>query len=1493
MKHLLHTLWICFLLLASSTVAQTTLISSTVNNGGFESGGTGWSTVNGGGNNANKWFIGTTSFCSGAQGAFIGTANTNNTYNTSNTSVSHLYRDITFPAGQSLITLSFDFRGQGESSYDYMRVHVVPTTTAPAAGTLLTTGQVGNTNYNIVANCTNYSITLDPAFAGTTQRIVFTWRNDGSLGTNPAATLDNVTIITQTPPPPGCATITSPGNSTITPCSSGFSLTWNAPTSGSLPSGYKVFLGTNNPPSNLVNGTNIGNVTSYTPSGLLPNTTYYWRIVPTNSGGDATGCAVWSFTTGGACILQVGGTVNACSGNFYDSGGPAANYNNSENSVTTICPTSAGQYINVTFNAFNLESNFDNLVIYNGNSTAAPSLGTFTGSTLPTCIASTSTNGCLTFGFTSDGSVTYSGWDATFTCSSTLPSVLPGSTCANATVSSLPFFAANQTTACYRNDYTNASTGSCGTIYESGEDRVYAITVPSSQCLSITLTNSTTPNIGYQVYNGCPGAAGTTCIGNAGGAQNGTLSGSVTVPAAGTYYVVVDTWSQPFNAEYNIQVNSLGTGPANDLPCNAVQLTLGTTEPGDNTCSSSAGEPTRPSCWDNGVMNTVWYRVTPSGTSLRLRTLAGSLTATQIAVYSGNCTGGLTLVASGCNDDIGTCGSVTNFASEVILSGLTAGTSYLVAVDGNDARVGSFSLLALDGAAQLPPVEGMDCILANPVCNSYFQVADPGYAGFGNYCDLPSFPQSYCLASAERNVVWYRIPINAAGNLVFDLVPNDFNFLDETDYDFAVWRITGAGAVNCTQIAAGNAPPLECNYSGLGITGLNGTADFTAPSSLSALVCPSCGTYNPNPTYNGAYQSQIPVAAGDVLVLAVSNFSNSTSGFRIDFKNSPIGYVGNTATSVTWTGGTNNASTLASNWGGCNSPTCGVDGVIAPFNLINQPRISVNQSFKDLEIQAGATVTIDPGVTVTICGNLINYGNLRCSPTSTILFTNPIAHSIIGNFTGLNALGNLTVTASGVGMQVNLMNDLDLKGTFTTSNTSSIFNANSNNIKVAGNFYNNNGNATFMNVGTGFLEFNGTVAQNYNQGAAQLDLNIVTMNHTGPGVTLQTNLCMKAVTGQLNLTLGKIITNAFEVRQFNRAATSVTTGNTSSFVQGFLRRWIGISGSYDFPLGDAAKGYERANFFFSSGGNIENLLGKFFPFGALPSPSNLTDCGGANLFNFPYLDHGYWQVNAYDAALTKIPGTGSLYNTTLYNLGYTNATGAICWTVMKDAPQNGSWAFDGNCFTGSTAAITRRDGMTGFSNFATGQGGNPLPIELIRFDGFNDGDRNILQWSTATETNNDYFTLKRSVDGIHFESIARLPGAGTSTTLRNYEYADNNPLTGINYYMLMQTDFDGASSNSETIAIKVKAKDFSIVSVRPNPNDGRIFLDFYSDRVGIGYVKVTDLTGRVVKSQLVDLQTELNTFAIELLELSKGIYTLTVVTQDNERVSAPKMIVRQ
>lgn len=111
------------------------------------------------------------------------------------------------------------------------------------------------------------------------------------------------------------------------------------------------------------------------------------------------------------------GSISTCSGTFYDNGGNN-NYSNNQNLVYTICPSTPGAKVRVNFTTFSLDNGFDFLEIFNGNSTAAPSLGAYTGTNGPGIVQATPTNasGCLTFRFTSDFIVRDIGWIGTITC---------------------------------------------------------------------------------------------------------------------------------------------------------------------------------------------------------------------------------------------------------------------------------------------------------------------------------------------------------------------------------------------------------------------------------------------------------------------------------------------------------------------------------------------------------------------------------------------------------------------------------------------------------------------------------------------------------------------------------------------------------------------------------------------------------------------------------------------------------------------------------------------------------------------------------------------------------------------------------------------------------------------------------------------------------------------------------------------------------------------
>lgn len=167
---------------------------------------------------------------------------------------------------------------------------------------------------------------------------------------------------------------------------------------------------------------------------------------------------------------------------------------------------------------------------------------------------------------------------------------------------------------------------------------------------------------------------------------------------------------------------------------------------------------------------------------------------------------------------------------------------------------------------------------------------------------------------------------------------------------------------------------------------------------------------------------------------------------------------------------------------------------------------------------------------------------------------------------------------------------------------------------------------------------------------------------------------------------------------------------------------------------------------------------------------------------------------------------------------------------------------------------------------------SPLPIELLAFTGRNTAKGNLLEWSTASELNNNYFTLERSRNGIDFYEITRVNGAGTSLSQLDYQYLDTTAPEGINYYRLIQTDYDGQFTYSRTIYIRTDKPGASF-SIYPNPNDGSFYITL-ADENDIIFVTVFDATGRAVilEQQLLPAAKH-----IVLTKAAKGFYTMRLV----------------
>lgn len=198
----------------------------------------------------------------------------------------------------------------------------------------------------------------------------------------------------------------------------------NRTTTGGWDSGVEVFASTGAAPGSCI-GASLGCLdaeSAFTVSGLTVGMNYYVRVYSwspsfTPSPATFTFCVTSPPTLpAGAIVMATSGSTSACSGTFYDGGG-LGDYSNSDTRVFTICPSTAGAKLKLVFSAFQTES-IDYLEIFDGNSVAAPSLGTYSGSTSPGTVQATpsNTSGCLTFRFTSDASIVYSGWIATISC---------------------------------------------------------------------------------------------------------------------------------------------------------------------------------------------------------------------------------------------------------------------------------------------------------------------------------------------------------------------------------------------------------------------------------------------------------------------------------------------------------------------------------------------------------------------------------------------------------------------------------------------------------------------------------------------------------------------------------------------------------------------------------------------------------------------------------------------------------------------------------------------------------------------------------------------------------------------------------------------------------------------------------------------------------------------------------------------------------------------
>lgn len=292
-----------------------------------------------------------------------------------------------------------------------------------------------------------------------------------------------------------------------------------------------------------------------------------------------------------------------------------------------------------------------------------------------------------------------------------------------------------------------------------------------------------------------------------------------------------------------------------------------------------------------------------------------------------------------------------------------------------------------------------------------------------------------------------------------------------------------------------------------------------------------------------------------------------------------------------------------------------------------------------------------------------------------------------------------------------------------------------------------------------------------------------------------------------------------------------------------------------------------------------------FSLGALRSggPGNITytvsfiNNTGAiiSALNISY-DFEQWRYANTSGFTVTATGLGSANVSGLSQAGVGTGTNGTPTTVNKSVSLTGLSVADGATFSLSflTSDVSGSDNGVAVDNFVLNA--ITLPISLKSFTA-TPLNRNaaLLSFATALEQNNDYFSIERSADGLRFEEIGQVKGAGNSLTAREYSYTDNAPLRGINYYRLKQTDYDGKFSFSPVVSLSFDGVDRGNgVRLSPQPVKDQLAVTLEQAFQQDARWELYDLSGRLLQAGT--LAAEANSFSIEAATLTNGAYVLRI-----------------
>jgi hypothetical protein len=472
---------------------------------------------------------------------------------------------------------------------------------------------------------------------------------------------------------------------------------------------------------------------------------------------------------------------------------------------------------------------------------------------------------------------------------------------------------------------------------------------------------------------------------------------------------------------------------------------------------------------------------------------------------------------------------------------------------------------------------------------------------------------------------------------------------------------------------------------------------------------------------------------------------------------------------------------------------------------------------------------------------------------------NSTSSNCIFNATSLSLGGALGVTSLfvGTGTSLNLNNqNVDLSGNITI-------------------------NGTFT-PGSGTLTLTGSANQTLD-GTSALSFSNITINKSGGTLTAAKDM---TITGTLTLTSGILDMNSKTLTMGTSSANgTITGGSASSYIVALdaatpsklIHNVNSTSNAtYSFPIGTGSA-YTPVTVVMK-GGTLENASIQVWT-----KNSRVTGINpnlSRNLNRSWYVIQSGITSPSYDIEYKYADVVGEITGSPTEDLVPFKLSGETWYaptnSLVTNCTKIGSYSVN------YTTRTLTWSGLNSFSEFGGGGGNNqPLPVELVSFNGACEDGNVHLSWQTASEFNSSHFDVEKSRDGENWQVIETIPAAGNSHELLNYETFDQVS-NALNYYRLNQVDIDGTNKRYDPIAVSCEASSYGIFITYPNPsNEGFNILINDNELEGEMNMNIYTAAGSITLQKRIVVKESINVFMMNE-KLLPGVYFIEIKDQQNK-----------